>query len=226
LASDLQPALTFNRQGQLLGAKGRRSRETIIAETVALLQDAPVEALTMAAIVRRANVTPAAYYLYFQDVGEAVLAALEAATAEFAVVAELLAKPWPSDRLFACAQEFVDAYFGVWNRHTGVLRARNALADSGDARFIENRSIASLPVVIGMQRKAEELGRRTVDSQSSPSDLTAVIFTALERYSTVIALSIYTDEIDYRDVSKSLSEAFIVLLHASPRKDEVPKSDD
>jgi AcrR family transcriptional regulator len=205
-----------NKNGQVLGAKGRRSRERIVAETVALLGEMPVTDLSMAAIVRRAGITPAAYYLYFDDLGEAVLAALEDSTKEFAVVAGSVAKAWPAERVFDCALAFVHAYFDVWNRHMAVLRARNVLADSGDARFTANRSEATLPVVTALTAKLAAVLAEAPGAGFSPRVLANVLLTAIERSATVTALDLHGRSAESEETSRALAHLLEVSLRKAP----------
>jgi AcrR family transcriptional regulator len=205
------PAIpAHNKHGQVLGGKGRRSRERIIVETVELLRDTPVGELTMVAIVGRAGVTKAAFYLYFDDVAEVVLAALEDATQEFAQVAHYVARPWPSERLFEGALAFVHAYFGVWTRHMAVLRARNVLADSGDERFVASRGEASRAAGAALTEKLAPCQGPGTDVQ--PKALAKVLLTALERSATVTAMDLHGRSVEYEQTSRALAHLFALAI--------------
>jgi AcrR family transcriptional regulator len=211
--SDLAPAL--NKNGQVLGAKGRRSRERIIAETVALLAEGPVTDLNMALIVRRAGITPAAYYLYFDDVGEAVLAALEAPTREFVALGALAARPWPPGRVYDCALAFVNAYFGVWKRHMAVLRARNVLADAADPRFEAIRAEASMTVVAALTEKLAARPPRGHADAASPRMMTNVLLTSIERSAIVTALDLHGRSVESEETSRALAHLLELALETA-----------
>lgn len=211
--NDLAPAL--NKNGQVLGAKGRRSRERILAETLALLAEGPVTDLNMALIVRRAGITPAAYYLYFDDVGEAVLAALETPTREFGELGALVAQPWPPGGVYDCALAFVNAYFAVWKRHIAVLRARNVLADSADPRFEAIRAEASVNVVTALTEKLA--GRPHVGHAGAvePRMMANVLLTAIERSAIVTALDLHGRSVASEETSRALAHLFELALETA-----------
>ena len=211
--SDLAPAL--NKNGQVLGAKGRRSRERIVAETVALLAEGPVTDLNMALIVRRAGITPAAYYLYFDDVGEAVLAALEAPTQEFIDLGALAARPWPPGQVYDCALTFVNAYFAVWKRHMAVLRARNVLADAADRRFEAIRAKASTTIVAALTEKLAARPPGGHDAETSPRMMTNVLLTAIERSAIVMALDLHGRSVEAEETSRALARLLELALETA-----------
>jgi AcrR family transcriptional regulator len=212
-----EAAPPMNKNGQVLGPKGRRSRERIIAETVALLAETPVTDLNMALIVRRAGITPAAYYLYFEDVGEAMLAALEAPTAEFIALGlgPLVAPPWPQGKVYDCALAFVNAYFGIWKRHIAVLRARNVLADAADPRFEAIRAAASATVTAAL---ADQLAARPCRGHADlvePRLLASALHTAVERSAIVTALDLHGRSVESEETSRALAHLFELSLEAA-----------
>jgi AcrR family transcriptional regulator len=204
----------MNKAGQVLGAKGRRSRDRIVAETVALLEEGPVTDLNMALIVRRAGITPAAYYLYFDDVGEAVLAALETPTQEFIDLGDFVARPWPQGEVYACALAFVNAYFAVWKRHIAVLRARNVLADSADPRFEAIRGRASTTVIAALTEKLARQPRSGHAADVEPRALANVLLTAVERSAIVTALDLHGRSVESKETSRALARLFELSLDA------------
>jgi AcrR family transcriptional regulator len=217
----IAPAL--NKNGQVLGAKGRRSRERIVAETVALLEEVRVTDLNMALIVRRAEITPPAFYLYFDDVGEAVLAALEAPTQEFLELGALVARPWPPGQVYACALAFVNAYFGIWKRHMAVLRARNVLADSADPRFEAIRAEASVNVVAALTEKAAARPRGGHAAEVEPRMLANVLLTAVERSAIVMALDLHGRSVESEETSRALAHLLELSLETAPAAAGGPK---
>jgi AcrR family transcriptional regulator len=206
------PGPALNKHGQVLGGKGRRSRERIIAETVELLRDTPVGELTMVAIVNRAGVTKAAFYLYFDDVAEVVLAALEEATGEFADVADLVTRPWPPERLFDSALAFVHAYFAIWSRHMAVLRARNVLADSGDGRFAANRTQAVHLVIAALTAKLAGTAHATPAADVPAKVYANVLLTAVERSATVTAMDLHGRSVESEQTSLALAHLLALAL--------------
>jgi AcrR family transcriptional regulator len=209
-ASAQEPAL--NKNGQVLGAKGKLRRARILDETVALLHEVPVTDINMAMIVRRAGITPAAYYLYFEDVGEAVLAALEAPTAEFIALARLLDAPWPPDSIHDHALAFINSYFAIWQRHAAVLRARNVLADSADSRFEANRSLATASAAAALTAQLAAGIPPDRPITYAPRVLASVLLTAVERSAIVTALDLHNRSRERDETSLALAHLFELAL--------------
>lgn len=184
-ASDL--LIKVNKSGQLLGQKGHRTRTRIISATLSLIEASQGLAPSAAAVARAAEISSPTFYLYFADVGEAILAAVEQVGDELDPVIALLKPDWPADALFARARAFVEAYFEYWEAHASALRVRNRLADQGDQRFVILRvnSVSRLSGAIA--------GKLVVPEPVGRLHLASVLVTALERSVTVRVLGLYPD---------------------------------
>jgi AcrR family transcriptional regulator len=71
-----ETAARINLHGQLIGAKGARTRLRIIEVTEDLLRTQSLLELSVAKIAKAAETSTSTFYLYFQDVPEAVLAVI------------------------------------------------------------------------------------------------------------------------------------------------------
>jgi len=183
--------VTVNKSGQSLGRKGRRTRASILTGANQLLREAPWGALTVAAIAKQADISAPTFYLYFEDVGEVLLAMLEDVREESDQVLALLTEPWPVDEIYPRAFRFTRAYFDFWMRHVPLLRARNNLSDQGDLRFRESRMQGAMPFAFGLGEKFRDIRRGDCDDVVEGRGMAAVVMTALERLATVIALELY-----------------------------------
>jgi AcrR family transcriptional regulator len=145
-AADPAP-LSHNLLGQRLGRKGRDTRERILAATARLLAGPTDNVISLSAVAREASLAMTTLYLYFADLPELVIAALEPimASAESFYMAHLRAR-WPDADLGAHCNAFVGEYHAFWLRHTRILHLRNSIADADDKRMRLARIEASAPV--------------------------------------------------------------------------------
>lgn len=186
--------IKVNKSGQLLGQKGQRTRMRIVSATRSLIEAAHGLAPSAAAVARAAEISSPTFYLYFADIGEAILAAVEQIGDELDPVIALLKPDWPAEALFAHARAFVDAYFEYWEAHASALRVRNRMADQGDQRFATLRvsSVGRLTdAIAGKLAVPQRNGETTVGRRQ----LASVLVTALERSATVRVLGLYPESL-------------------------------
>jgi AcrR family transcriptional regulator len=198
--------VTVNKSGQSLGRKGRRTRANIVAGANQLLREAPFGALTVAAIAKQAEISAPTFYLYFEDMGEVLLAMLDDVNQDLEGVLAMLTKPWPADRTYTCALEFVHAYFDLWFQHGPVLRARNSMADQGDARFRASRHEGAVHFADALAHRFRDIHRTDSDDVITARGVGGIVITALERLATVVALEFYAPgTVNWEDSSKALA---------------------
>lgn len=178
------PPVSHNTVGQRLGRKGQATRERILAAMLRLLDDPDGPPVTLTGVAREAKIGLTNLYLYFPDLGELLLAALNQimATAEAAYLVQLR-QHWGDGALEASCLAFIQAHYAFWKRHARLLHMRNALADSNDMRILEYRQLTTRPM-IGMLARQMGGGAEPPDSRSI--DVATVLFTGLERLATVV----------------------------------------
>jgi len=187
-----EDGVRVNKSGQSLGQKGNRTRLRILEATRLLIEAQKGLAPAAAAVAREAGISSPTFYLYFADVGEAILDVVAAISEAFEPVADLLESPWPDDRLFDYSRRFVEVYLDYWYAHAAILRVRNRLADEGDERF------KTLRVAQGA-RLSEPLLKKLAPAQfdgqkvANRETLASILITALERTATVEALALYQE---------------------------------
>ncbi|HTZ69484.1 MAG TPA: TetR/AcrR family transcriptional regulator [Acetobacteraceae bacterium] len=178
-----QSSLSHNLLGQRLGRKGRDTRERILAATARLLAEPADTAISLSAVAREASLGMTTLYLYFSDLTELLLAALEPiiASAEESYIAHLRAR-WPDENLGAQCVAFVQAYHAFWQRHARILHLRNSLADANDPRMRKHRIDMSQPLILMLvsQMDGDITKRRT-----PISNMATVLITGIERLVTV-----------------------------------------
>ena len=126
--------------------------------------------LSVVEIARAAGTSPATFYQYFKDVGEATLRLAEQAADEMPAVLELIDRPWDGEGGLANARAIVEAFVRHWDTHRAVLLVRNLAADEGDRRFMRVRQEALTPVLehLAAQIAAGQRGGPRRPASSSP----------------------------------------------------------
>lgn len=172
---------TYNQIGQKLGRKGQETRERILCAMLRLLECPDGPPVTLTGVANEASVRLTNLYLYFPDMSELVLAALdrvmESADAGFI---EKLRVRWPDDGIEDACLEFLRAHHEFWSRNARLLHMRNALADAGDLRILDYRNDNTRPLI--------DLLEMQMESADAASDkrLATVLMTCLERLATVV----------------------------------------
>jgi len=120
-----------------MGRRGRRTRQLLLDSTAGLLNSSTYREVRVVDIARDAGMSPAAFYQYFADVEDAVLAlAEEMADVCGPELAGLVRDhPWQGDEAYTTALRVADGFLDVWDRHRAVLRVVDLATDEGDGRF-------------------------------------------------------------------------------------------
>ena len=178
-----QTAHSHNLVGQRIGRKGRETRERILAATAHLLTSQTETVFSLSAVAREASLAMTTLYIYFGDLSELLMAALERVmmSAEDTYLARLR-DHWADGDLAAHCLAFVREYHVFWQRHTRMLHLRNRLADANDMRMRHYRIQTTQPV---MQLLVRQMGGDPADRSSRISNMAAVLMTSIERMITV-----------------------------------------
>ncbi len=186
-----------DQSGRRLGPRALHTRQRLLDATVALLNERSVRDISVVEIARKANTSPATFYQYFRDVGEATLRLAEQAAEEMPAVIELIDGSWRGQRGLDTARAIVAAFVDHWDAYRAVLLVRNLAADEGDRRFQKVRHQALSPVIEHLARKVEEAqeqGRIPAELHSAAA--AAAMASILER------LAAYHREIEYFGVTR------------------------
>jgi AcrR family transcriptional regulator len=189
--------VSHNLLGQRLGAKGRGTRERILAAADRLLAGPGESTVSLSAVAREASLAMTTLYLYFGDLTELLLAVLEPIMASArGSYGDHLAERWPDAELATHCDRFVRAYHGFWERHTRILHLRNMLADGRDERMVTHRIAVSRPIIelLLEQMRAAGSGRTYADVR----DMASVLMTGIERVVT-ITTDDYIANLPYED---------------------------
>lgn len=178
-------AQSHNLLGQRLGRKGRDTRQRILAAMQRLVtgSDRSGEtALSLTAVAREASVGMTTLYLYFADMSELLLAALEPLNVEITALSERFDRRWPDATLDVESRAFLDAHHMFWTRHSLLLHLRNSFADRGDRRMVEARQAMSQPFMACLIR---QMGDRSATDAPRSWNYAVALLTMLERMATI-----------------------------------------
>ncbi len=168
--------------GQPLGQRGLRTRQRILEAVADGIEQQGLRGLRLADVAEEVGFSPPAFYQYFNDLDEAILALCEE------VGAFIPAFPSPDDGWLEGAtsskstQAFVERFFEYWDEHRAVLWSRNVAITAGDERFQEVRDETFKPVIDAMEARIEAAQNEgTISSSISPRSLGAVLTVMIDR---------------------------------------------
>ena len=172
-----------------MGSKGLLTREKIISATADLLVRRPLREIKVAEIGQSAGVSTSTFYLYFETVSDAALAAINQIDQSSPKLTELLKVPWTREILLENAKRLVNLYITFWDEHHALLRVRNFVADEGDKRFVDARRRSVEPLHLLLQEKIHELQANLPEERRlDPPSTASVILALLERTAQTVRL--------------------------------------
>jgi AcrR family transcriptional regulator len=189
---------TVDQSGRTLGPRALHTRQRLLEATAQLLDLRSVRDLSVVEIARKANTSPATFYQYFKDVGEATLRLADQAADEMPAIFELIDGPWRGKAGLDTARALATAFVDHWDAHRAVLLVRNLAADEGDRRFQKVRRRAIAPAIEKLAgRIAESQAQGRIAAEVHPAAAAAAMTTILER------LAAYHKEIEYFGVGRA-----------------------
>lgn len=168
--------------GQPLGQRGLRTRQRILEAVARAIEQQGLRGLRLADIADEVGISSPAFYQYFNDLDEAILALCEEIGAflpAFSVDAEGLTN---GDGRAESTRDFVVRYLSYWDAHRAVLWARNIAVTSGDERFQTVRAETFRPMIAALEefiRVGQDDGR--IDPSVNPVSLGAALTMTLDR---------------------------------------------
>jgi AcrR family transcriptional regulator len=174
--------------GRRIGSRATQTRRRILDATAELLDERGVLDLKVVDITRQVSTSPATFYQYFADVSDAILALVDEAAADQAVLFTHLEPSWNGPKGRDHAHALTEAFIAYWEAHQAILRVRNLQADEGDVRFREARSRASQALIEGLSAKlAEGQAAGRVAAHLNPYATSSAMLAVLERLTTYLA---------------------------------------
>lgn len=181
--------MASNLEGQTMGRKGQETRARLLEVAAELLNTVPLREIRAADLARRAKISPANFYLYFENVEALVLHLAEQAAEEAQYLIDEVRLPWSWDDDEDHVQRFVRAYFDFWDSHRAILRVRNLAAEEGNWAFHSARMRVTVPLHQGIAMKIEEsrASRRLPDGPHALT-LASLVLAGLERSASTYLL--------------------------------------
>lgn len=175
-------AVPTSTDGQPLGLRGIRTRQRILEAVAEAIEQQGLRGLRLADVAEAVGVSPPAFYQYFNDLDEAILALCEEIGGflpPFSLEAGDLTE---GDGPAESTHGFVTRFFEYWDANRAVLWARNIAVTAGDERFEAVRAETYRPMVDAIE-KFIKTGQRTgrIDRNVSPVSLGAALTMALDR---------------------------------------------
>jgi AcrR family transcriptional regulator len=142
--------------------------------------------LRVAEIARDAGTSPATFYVYFPDVSDAVLAAIEETSQSLPELLALADDEWADGDPVKRASSIVRGYVDHWAAHNALFRVRNLAADEGDMRFMAARAEATKELLQAFARAADRAeANGWLPAGTSGSATAGVVMAMLERVAAV-----------------------------------------
>lgn len=167
--------------------KSEITREKLCRATARLLEQKPLLELKVADIANASAVASSTFYIYFADIHEAALGALEAVARDRP---DLEARVHAIDRANTKRRVrlLLNDYLAFWDDHYAILRMRNLAADEGDRRFRDVRATMLMPMIEAIAAKITEF--RGPEPGGVPAlALATLLCGAMERLASIIRLN-------------------------------------
>jgi AcrR family transcriptional regulator len=160
--------------GQALSPRGARTRQRILEAVGSAIEANGVRGLRLADVAADVGISPPAFYQYFTDLDDAILALC----AEVGQTSPRLAggaADWGDDHSQG-SQPFVEQFFDYWDEHRSLLTARHMAIVAGDDRHQKVANDAFRPLAEALQARIAA-GQRDgrIDPSLQPVALGAVL---------------------------------------------------
>lgn len=200
-----------NLYGQKIGRKGAETRARLMKATENLLEKRSLMELNVADIAAMAGTSSSAFYVYFDDVNDAVLAAAQSIQQITPEIEALLSTTWTADEASTKALALVKAYVAFWQEHHAILRIRNTSADEGDKRFEDVRHASVERVHDLLEERIAE-----ADNGLDPSSGASAVLVLIERVAVIVRLPLRRRHSSRTQLLQSA--AFMVAHALTPRR--------
>jgi AcrR family transcriptional regulator len=202
--------------GQPLGERGIRTRQRILEAIGAAIERNGLRGIRLADIAQEVGFKPPAFYQYFSDLDEAILA-LCAEAGDLAPHFEVGDEDWGGDHPQG-TRPFVEQFFRYWDENRPLLTARHVSIMSGDRRFQDVANESFRPVAEALQSKIEA-GQRDgrIDPNLHPVALGAVLNLMLDVAGMAApGLQRYWDDGEGTELVAAVSYVFDRVLGVGP----------
>lgn len=160
--------------GQPLGARGLRTRQRILEAVGAAIQRHGLRGIRLTDIADEVGFKPPAFYQYFTDLDEAILALCDEA-GDLLPRLDIDDDDWGQGHPHG-THPFVEQFVEYWDQHRALLTARHLAIMSGDDRYQHAADEAFRPVAEALHTKIEAAqAEGRIDPDLHPVALGAVL---------------------------------------------------
>jgi AcrR family transcriptional regulator len=146
--------------GRVPGARGRQTRERLLAATVELLSSTSWRSVKVTDIARQAGTSPATFYQYFTNVEQAIRVLAEGMVDQAAQLSELVGGDWFEEASWQTALTVTEGFLSYWEENRAVFRVVDLATEDGESQLRGIRVRALNAVTIALAQ---------VISRASPS---------------------------------------------------------
>lgn len=173
--------LLTSTDGQPLGRRGLQTREQILDAIAKLIERNGLRGLKLADVADEVGFSPPAFYQYFRDLDEAILALCEEVSERLPGLT-FPAEPSSNGATRESTRAFVERFMEYWDDNRAVLWTRNVAVNEGDTRFRAIRDQAFTPMVETLMSQVEA-GKTigAVDSAISSRSLATALVVMIDR---------------------------------------------
>ena len=198
-----------NLYGQSMGRKGTQTRERLIRATTELLEKRPLRDVVVSDIATLAGTSSSSFYIYFEDVSSAALAAAQGVEQITPEIEALLGSAWTRADAQDKAGALVESYVNFSSQHHAILRIRNLSADEGDKRFedVRHRAVSRIHELLEARIAAAKNGL-------DPSSGASAVLALMERIAAIARLPLRRH---HSRKSLITSAAFLIASAMTPR---------
>jgi AcrR family transcriptional regulator len=168
--------------GQPLGKRGLETRKRILEVIAKLIEQHGLRGLKLADVAQEVGFSAPAFYQYFRDMDEAILALCQEVGEQLPPFTFPAGGWTDGDASSEGTRAFVASFMDYWDEHRAVLWARNVAVNEGDIRFTEIRNKAFMPMGEALLSRIET-GQKAglVDQSFEPRSLSAALIVMLDR---------------------------------------------
>ena len=214
--SSVEAATAAN--GQPLGKRGQQTRQRILDTIMRIIEDRGIRDLKPVDITRECGLSPAAFYHFFNDLDDALLAICDDVGSHFTRYRNLVADSWgQADSLRHGAYEFVERYAACWDENRSALWTRNVVSQEGDDRFRATRVLTTLPFVNDLMVKiAVGQADGDIDPSLKPIALATALMALAERMNAILPEMVEWLSLDRQDLIDAVGYIFDRTISGCP----------
>jgi AcrR family transcriptional regulator len=162
------------------GARALRTRQRLLGAVDALIREIPFHQVTTAHVTQRAGLSPPAFYRYFADLGDAIVALTPRMAASVHGIAEIVrAGDWSRRNAASSVHPVTEALEAFWAEHRALYRVTELMAEEHDPRFTAVKAETFVELTDAFVAAAGRRPSRAPRSEAATRASAAIVVTLL-----------------------------------------------